>query len=108
MIMGSGTVRISKKYGLNPSLMVCPICGESVGVAILGANNGKKAPIKMNGDLCDNCKEKYVTIIEVETEANPKPTGRCVYIPKEYINVDCPEGKAIMAAEEFSKTFNHK
>ena len=103
-----GSIRLSKKYGLNTSLMICPICGESVGIAILGANNGKKAPNKMNGDLCDSCKEKYVTIIEVENETNPKPTGRCVYIPKEYINVDCPEGKAIMATEEFSKTFNDK
>lgn len=102
------SIRLSKKYGLNPSLMVCPICGESVGVAILGANRGKKAPNKINGDLCNTCKEKYVTIIEVENETNPKPTGRYIHVPKELINVDCPKGEAFMVKEEFSKTFNNK
>ena len=41
------SLRLSKEHGLNPSLLVCPICGKDVGIALLGANGGKKAPYQM-------------------------------------------------------------
>lgn len=30
------SVRLSPKHGLNPSLVVCPICGEPISIALLG------------------------------------------------------------------------
>ena len=30
------SVRLSPKHGLNPSLVVCPICGEPTSIALLG------------------------------------------------------------------------
>ena len=33
--MGKG-VTLSKKHGLNPSMVVCPICGKAESVALLG------------------------------------------------------------------------
>ena len=52
------SLRLSKEHGLNPSLLVCPICGKDIGVALLGANGGKKAPYQMTSmELCDDCKQ---------------------------------------------------
>ena len=39
--MGKG-VTLSKKHGLNPSMVVCPICGKEESVAILGYIKGDK------------------------------------------------------------------
>ena len=33
----SGSIRLHKEHGLAPGLLVCPLCGESTGVALLGA-----------------------------------------------------------------------
>ena len=34
------SLRLSKEHGLNPSLLVCPICGKDVGVASAVIQNG--------------------------------------------------------------------
>ena len=100
------SLRLSKKYGLNPTLLVCPICGKDTGIALLGANNGKQAPMTTkDSNLCDECKALYVQIIEVESETNKVATGRSVYVPKEALNIECPEGKAITGTEEFTELF---
>lgn len=100
------TLRLSQKYGLNPTLLVCPVCGKDTGIALLGANGGKEAPkYSKSPELCDECKEKYITIIEVESESNRKATGRRGFIPKEHVNIECPEGIAIMGTEEFTELF---
>ena len=53
------SLRLSKEHGLNPSLLVCPICGKDVGIALLGANGGKTAPYQMiSMDSCNDCKQK--------------------------------------------------
>lgn len=42
--MGKG-ITLSKKYGLNPSMAVCPICGKAESVALLGHIKGdEEAP----------------------------------------------------------------
>lgn len=33
----SGSIRLHKKHGVAPALLVCPYCGEATGVALLGA-----------------------------------------------------------------------
>lgn len=99
-------IKYSPKHGVNPSIMVCPICGKDTAIALFGRLKGdKEAPRKVEGELCDECKKKYIQIIEVESETNPKGTGRCAYIPKEAVNIDCPKGIALMRKEEFTKTF---
>ena len=38
-------VTLSKKHGLNPSMVVCPICGKAESVALLGHIKGdEEAP----------------------------------------------------------------
>ena len=52
-------VTLSKKHGLNPSMIICPICGKEESVAILGYIKGdKEAPRYIQGDICDECKAR--------------------------------------------------
>jgi CRISPR/Cas system-associated protein Cas10 (large subunit of type III CRISPR-Cas system) len=100
------SIRLSKEHGVNPSISVCPICGKDTGLILFGRLKGdEKAPMTVKGDLCDECKEKYVRIIEVESSDNRKATGRYSFVPKEALNVECPKGEAIMGKDEFTKLF---
>ena len=64
-------IKLSKKHGLNPSLMLCFWCGEAHGVAICGRLKGDaEAPRQMVVDYepCESCKQKFdtgVALIEV-------------------------------------------
>lgn len=99
-------IKFSPKHGLNPSIIVCPICGKDTSIALFGMLKGdKEAPKEVKGDLCNECKKKYIQIIEVESETNRKGTGRYTYIPKEDVKIDCPKGIALMGTEEFTKMF---
>lgn len=57
-------IRLSPKHGLNPSLIVCALCGKETGaIALLGKiGKGKKdqeAPKHISdGNICDDCKNK--------------------------------------------------
>ena len=81
---------LSPKHGLNPSMLVCPICGEPTRVALLGRINDKtrhadiEAPRYMVGqDPCGACQklldEGNKFLLEVEDMAirgEHKRTGR--------------------------------
>lgn len=99
------SIKLSKKHGVNPSLLICPICGKELSIVLLGRLKGdEKAPMTIKGqELCEDCKKLYVTIVEVESETNRKPTGRRCFMPKEALNVECPKGIAITDAETFNK-----
>lgn len=100
------SIKLSLNHGLNPSIIICTICGKDTSIALFGRLKGdKEAPKEVKGDLCDECKKKYIQIIEVESKTNREPTGRYTYILKEGINVNCPKGIAIMEKEEFTKLF---
>ena len=52
-------ITLSKKHGLNPSMVICPICGKKESIAILGHIKGdKEAPRYIQGDICDECKAR--------------------------------------------------
>ena len=56
--MGKG-ITLSKKHGLNPSMVVCPICGKAESIALLGHIKGdEEAPRYIQGDICDECKAR--------------------------------------------------
>ncbi|MBO7692985.1 MAG: hypothetical protein J6Y28_09840 [Acholeplasmatales bacterium] len=95
-------MRISKKYGVNPSILVCPICKDTA-IALLGANGGKEAPRQMYGELCDECKKEYITILEIKDN---KPTGNRGFIKREYINVKVKDF-AYMESSEFNNLFKN-
>lgn len=100
-------MKISKKYGVNPSLVVCPVCGKETSLALFGYMKGDaEAPKTVKGDLCDECKKDYITIVEVCSESEPKATGRRMFVPKEFINIECEKGIALMVKEEFEQLMN--
>lgn len=92
-----GSINLSPKYGLNPSVLRCECCGKEYGIGLFGTgikdkNTGKtvEAPQYMYQGLCDDCKKVVdaggLLIIEVrdgETGKNPFRTGRLVGITKE-------------------------
>lgn len=46
------------EYGLNPSIELCIVCGEEMGIALLGNNIKGQAPHHIcTGEICDNCKK---------------------------------------------------
>lgn len=66
------SVRLSKKHGVNASVMLCFYCGESSGVALLGQlKDDAEAPREAIFDMepCSQCKEymeQGVMVIVVE------------------------------------------
>lgn len=67
-------IKVSEKYGLNPSMERCFFCGETKGIAFMGKLEGDvEAPkfVILNYEPCDKCKEQFnkgVTCIEVANE----------------------------------------
>lgn len=84
-------ITLHPEHGLNPSIEVCMICGEEMGIALLGNNIKGQAPHHIcTGEICDNCKKIIddggCFIIEVEDgsdQKNPYRTGRYCAIKKE-------------------------
>ena len=107
-------LRLSKKYGVNPSLLVCPICGNDVGIALLGANGGKKAPYQMTSiELCNDCKQKVkegntFILSAKQTYEGIQPTGAYILVPNTSLNVPIPpKGICFMEESEFNKLINN-
>lgn len=109
-------LRLSKEYGLNPSLLKCFLCGADIGVVLLGANDGKKASMTcVTGEICEECKKYiesgggFIVAAKPDENGNPVPTGMSLKVLKEQIfsifNTNKPI--AFMEHEAFNKTFAH-
>lgn len=84
----SGSIKLHKEHGLNPTISQCIICGgDKNEIALLGAAYKGQAPMKMVTSLepCDTCKEQYLKdgIMLVEASERRVPTGRVVVIKEE-------------------------
>lgn len=106
--MGKG-VTLSKKHGLNPSMVICPICGKEESVAILGKLKGdEEAPRKIIGDLCDDCISKlgndkiYILAID-DQEYGTKG----IIIKRSALNIPVKDYMTLMKENEFDKVFKH-
>lgn len=79
----SGRIRLSRKNGLNPTIPICPYCGEDKNELILTGAAGDKMARKMGrpeGDMpmrtyfegdytpCDKCREKGVVVLVLDHE----------------------------------------
>ena len=114
--MGRGIV-LSKKHGVNPSVIHCVCCGKEIGVAMYGRLKGDvEAPKDVYTGLCDECKgvvdQGGVMIIEVrdgEKGPNPYRTGRIVGCSKQF-KERCKIEPSIVYMEEsmFSQIFDKK
>ena len=119
------SIKLSEKYGVNPTIPVCFFCGEEKNeVALLGKITNKRtreeveAPMKMVLDYepCDKCKEQWskgVAIIEATKNdlgrpciaQDAQPTGRIVVVKPEAL-VNCKAGdRRLMIDTEFEQLF---
>lgn len=126
------SIKLSPKYGVNPTIPVCFWCGEEKNeIALMGhIGDGRKgedieAPMRMVLDYnpCDKCVENMalgVTCVEVvdipphdnmpEFVGGHYPTGRWSVIKpdaaKRIFNLDLEAGKKLLVSEEaFSAIF---
>lgn len=104
VIMAKGDIKLSRKYGLNPTIPVCFWCGEERNeVAVLGEvkdRNGREVEMPMHACIdyipCEECQKKMslgFTLIEATSEPNSTtsreiqsgvyPTGRWIVIKPE-------------------------
>lgn len=83
--MSKKDITLHQKYGLNPMIEKCEICGAETGcIVLLGSRIKGEAPMKgsLRGSVCDTCKEHIkigIILIEVrdgESGENPYRTGR--------------------------------
>ena len=102
-----GDLRISKEFGVNPSVRHCMCCGSEIDLVLFGTSykdpkTGKtaQAPSKIYGGLCDKCQSVVdqggMMIIEIrdgEKAPDPYRTGRVVGITKEAKERSFPEYK---------------
>lgn len=128
----SNGIKLSPKYGLNPTIPVCAWCGETKNeIALCGhIGDGRKhedfeAPkhCVLDYEPCDKCKEQWskgVVCIEVRTspcsEGQPPiqkgayPTGRVVVVKKEVAEKTfspeyCKAGRLLMEEKVFNSVF---
>lgn len=125
------SIKISEKYGLNPTIPCCFFCGEQKNeVALLGRlddpDKGEDIEAPRNAVLdyepCENCKKKFslgVLVIEVTfdhpkdmrpaiskdpTGAKVYPTGNYVVVRRGVLNVD--GDKCLMNESVFKRLFS--
>ncbi len=107
---------LSKKHGVNASLLCCEVCGKDYSLALLGKLKGDaEAPKKMYNGLCDDCKKVIdaggALVIEVRDGAtinNPYRTGRIVGITKEgKERLELPNNICYMTESVFKTIFKN-
>lgn len=89
-------ILLSKKYGVNPSLMTCFYCGEDSGIALFGhLPNDAEAPFRagvIDNVPCSKCKEymkQGIILISVrngESGKNPYRTGGWLVLKEEALS----------------------
>ena len=80
-------ISVSKKHGVNPTMLICPICHhETNGLALLGRLPGDaEAPrYSLDRELCDDCRGVIdaggVMLIEVKDGSTWKSPERTGYV----------------------------
>lgn len=88
------SIRVSKKHGVNPSLLQCFYCIKDVGVALMGKLPGdKEAPRRVCADKepCDECKKHMeagiilISVREDDATMNPYRTGGWVVLREDAV-----------------------
>lgn len=107
----SDSIKISPKYGLNPTIPVCFWCGkEKNEVALLGKINKEdsKAPMKavINYEPCDKCNEFFSKGIQViGITKHPIIKGLFPIMIQDKQNAFFPTGTMFVATDTWIKDF---
>ena len=101
----SRDIPISKKHGVNPTILICPICHhETNGLALLGRLPGDaEAPrYSLDREPCDDCRKVIdsggVMLIEIKdgsTEQNPERTGYIVGVKAGVIDENAVDARRV-------------
>lgn len=102
-------IRVSEKYGVNPSITICPICGKETGIALLGKLKGdKEAPMRMLSDPCDDCVSKLGNDKIYILAINDQGYGiKAIIIERSAFNIPVKGYMILMKENEFDKVFKH-
>lgn len=105
--MGKGVI-LSKKHGLNSSMVICPICGKEESVAILDYIKGdKEAPRYIQGDICDECKARVADnkcfVISVGEDQRLK---RYTIVSKDIFTQKVEDCAVLMKEADFNAIFD--
>lgn len=106
--MAKGDIILSKEHGVNPSIMVCPVCGKETGLALFGKlKDDAKAPMYVQGEPCDECQKKfdegYIAVIAMKSKN--ERSDKYAFIPGEAIDVKFKGNIAFMDEQEFNVIF---
>lgn len=101
-------ITLSKEHGLNPSVMVCPICSKEGDIAILGHIKGdKEAPRYIQGDICDKCKARVADnkcfVISVGEDQRLK---RYTIVSKDIFTQKVEDCAVLMKEADFNAVFD--
>jgi len=119
------SLKPSNEHGVNPSVEVCRICGEDMGVALFGHITKKQAEAMYEagldvaqeagveaprtvclGNVCDQCKEWMkegvilISIRDGEEGENPYRTGKLAVVKDESIRRTMKPGEQVEAILE--------
>lgn len=102
-------IRVSEKYGVNPSITICPICGKETGIALLGKLKGdEKTPMRMLSDPCDDCVSKLgndkIYILAINDQGY---STKAIIIERFVLNIPVKGYMTFMKENEFDKVFKH-
>jgi hypothetical protein len=112
----SGSIRLSKDHGVNPSMDTCYYCGEAKGILLFGRLPGdKEAPrhTVTNYEPCEKCKETMAQGITVFEMIDDKtPSGRMIVVKEEifktlFSDIDkiLESRRCMMTKEMYEKVF---
>lgn len=100
--MAEKGIRLHPKYGLNPTISQCIICGKDMNeIVLLGAACKDRAPMKMITSIepCDECRKKYLAtgVLLIESDEEKNPTGKLAVITdsafEDFFDVPIPAKK---------------
>ena len=115
----SKSIKLSEKYGVNPTIQICFWCGAEIGVALMGRIGKKNEDIKapkysaLDYEPCDKCKENMAlgfTIMEATFEPNDVtsvPLQENTYPTSRWIVVKDDAAKQILSVDttKYHKAF---
>lgn len=122
------SIRISPKYGVNPTIPICFFCREEKSeIALLGKIGGRNKDIEapqhmiLDYEPCDECKKKMatgITLIEVTTTPNTEnqpeiaqnayPTGNWWVVKENYIRNNFQPPELVEQVMAYRKAFIEK
>lgn len=88
------SIKLSKKHGVNPSLMQCFYCMQDKGIALMGKlRDDAEAPrrVCVDREPCDECRdhmEKGIMLVSVQSGSsgdNPPRTGAMCVVTEDFI-----------------------